>query len=608
MFSEGRIFLSGTDYVKDIMFQLYTEVNLMGFESVWFKKESFPHYFGVNAMDICLEAVKTCDMFVLVLDQHAGLEYKKSGKTITEVEFDVAFKLDLPILVFIRERVWHQSRSYHKKRKELRRALSDEEYKSICLDGDQNIYEFIERLQHLKKGKDSKVPWIEKFEFADKIVRCIRQKWLIDDDFQEMTINELIRAISNRDKKGITDKSHIPISISNNLKSKLTKLSDKEHATLLGQLEQLKSIIREGAENPLLTEKIKSSNSVSYKVSATQRVILRGVKDRFVIDDIVDYKNPFIFGFSKVSSVKQISVNSLMPKRLVKIALVSLPFPDSYESMSYKIDSDSASRIQFPTYSIDYAKRLEKIYHSSLSYAINSLRADIICFSEFAFPYNYNSGKDGFNTKLAKSIKGKVDRNNCVIVCGSYVDPNTFLNTTLIMYPGCEKFGLKYHKQTSNSSLGEFTYGPPQRVSYIFNIFGLRVGVLVGTDIMDFSTIAPVIKSVPQLDLILVPSLSSDSQRHSRFAISVAEAISGFVGVAGGKKRGVDYSSAFYKFDESIRIRNNKVFSQEDDFDIITCNISVRDLHVEKRERSISHSTNEKIAWLFDLNPITIIN
>jgi hypothetical protein len=75
-----------------------------GFEPIWFRRSDFP-VLSKNAMDACIEAARSCDRLVMVIDERAGLTYRPKGITISEAEFEAAYADGVPCLVFVRSRV-----------------------------------------------------------------------------------------------------------------------------------------------------------------------------------------------------------------------------------------------------------------------------------------------------------------------------------------------------------------------------------------------------------------------------------------------------------------------------------------------------------------------
>ena len=171
-----KIFISGTDDIKQLANEVYKYLENLGYEPIWFKKR-----FNVkdkNAMAECLENVKNSDRFILILDKRYGLPYNKTGDSITETEFNLAHELGKPILIFIENYTWEHSSTYHKRKNANKsKIISNEDFVELKFKGQQGIYEFIGRIQHKKKCDEMDVRWITSFNYSDDIIEGIEEKW-----------------------------------------------------------------------------------------------------------------------------------------------------------------------------------------------------------------------------------------------------------------------------------------------------------------------------------------------------------------------------------------------------------------------------------------------
>jgi len=248
------VFLSGTDRVRDVMSQIYSALKRMGFRPWWFAQPDFPT-FSDNAMDSCLAAARSCDRFVLVLDERAGLRYGETGTTITEAEFNEAHARNIPCLVFIRDRIWHQSRVYHRCR--AKSEVDKERFETMMLDGDQEVYEFIERIQHKTRNGKPGVPWITPFDLADEIVKAIRAKWLITDKAQFQLVAALRDATEERRVPEVPVTRHGGnIIFSRRALEEVESLSEKDRQRFLVALQALERGAAFDPRNPLRLRRI----------------------------------------------------------------------------------------------------------------------------------------------------------------------------------------------------------------------------------------------------------------------------------------------------------------------------------------------------------------
>lgn len=171
-----RVFLCGTDRVKDVINEVYKFLRIRGFDPIWFQKPDFLSTANYS-MDNCIEEAKRCHRMIVIIDERAGLRYQITGTTICEAEFMTAVKRSIPFLIFVREEVLNNSKIYHRHRTASGGALTVEAFKTLKLTGDQEVFEFIERIQHLEQNGSPSVPWITSFKFVDDIKKVIRVKW-----------------------------------------------------------------------------------------------------------------------------------------------------------------------------------------------------------------------------------------------------------------------------------------------------------------------------------------------------------------------------------------------------------------------------------------------
>ncbi len=170
-----KVFLAGTDDVKFVMENLYNVLVDMGFDPIWFHK-NFP-IDSDDSMEECLKNVRSSDRLILVLDSRYGLTARSLNHSITEEEFLTAYKDGKPILVFVTQETWIHSIIYHKLRKQKTGDVSRKKLHDLGIKADKKLLEFIERIQHMEKGKEKKIVWIEKFNYIYDIQEQIKMKW-----------------------------------------------------------------------------------------------------------------------------------------------------------------------------------------------------------------------------------------------------------------------------------------------------------------------------------------------------------------------------------------------------------------------------------------------
>lgn len=187
-----KVFLAGTDDVKYIMGSLEKELKEMGYDPIWFHKQ-----FKVDSEDTmksCLDNVSASKRLILVLDKRYGLIYRDAQHSITEEEFLAAYNDNKPILIFIEQETYDHSKIF-RKTKNQGTIITDDNKKKYGFKADIELFEFIDRIQHLKKDGKLNIKWIEKFNLIEDIVEQIKLKWgvrnkNIEDDLQKYNLIE----------------------------------------------------------------------------------------------------------------------------------------------------------------------------------------------------------------------------------------------------------------------------------------------------------------------------------------------------------------------------------------------------------------------------------
>ena len=264
--------------------------------------------------------------------------------------------------------------------------------------------------------------------------------------------------------------------------------------------------------------------------------------------------NPFSYSFRKISKIAVVPPTTLFEIRKpeLRLALVSLPKITSLRkkelttacSKSVQVDHESCKRVLIGHANADEYLRLFK---SALRTATKRHKADIICFNELAFPQNAALGP---NVKAADFCRKMAADHKLLIVAGSMHDSRTLYNTTFVFYPGCDRFGYQYHKQISASQLKppELVSVPSRRESVYLRAFGLEISILVCIDLLDYSSVAPVVRS--ETDLLLAPCYSDWLEPLERVAIATSRGMPGAVALV-NRHQPVKPGSVLYRFGNS---------------------------------------------------------
>jgi hypothetical protein len=166
---EMKIFICSTvKDLGDLRDELYRSLKELG-HTPWFsEKDDFPTNRHQDSMTNCIRVAEDCDLFVVLLDKHAGLPYtRREGSpypdlfdlTISEAEYRCARKKGKPVCIFIRKRAEHESAIY--------RQIKDKKPREpIKWYSEPAVYKSYDRLMHEKPH----IPWRYTFDSIREIM------------------------------------------------------------------------------------------------------------------------------------------------------------------------------------------------------------------------------------------------------------------------------------------------------------------------------------------------------------------------------------------------------------------------------------------------------
>jgi len=300
-----------------------------------------------------------------------------------------------------------------------------------------------------------------------------------------------------------------------------------------------------------------------------------------------DLQNPFARNSNRISKVVFTDVGLREMKRRVTLDFISLSPPFDFQHL--KLLQDGQKRVQFHS-SPAVAQKLYRDYKEALTIAAERHKADIICINEFGFPA-VNGVPDLRAEILARTI---ANHQRIVIVAGSHHDSRTWLNTGYIFYPGCEPFGRPYHKQVSSSWLGELIAVSSDRKSLSFKAYGLNMCVIVGTDLMDYSTVASIVRC-HSVDVLLVPSFFDNSDAMIMTAQTVSMALPGLVVLVNRNSPGLP-SAWLTSFGRHMKLASEVQHGKR--FFISTYIIDIMKFRQKKLGNSFAEESTD-LRWLF---------
>ena len=168
-----KVFLSST--ISDLKDLRPTLASLLGasgiFEVVYSESANFPLKKGVHAHDICLDMVKECDVYILVVDRrygetYAGTMYPKKNVSITWYEYIIAYQEDKEIYTFVRKEIWDERGIYKAHKKKYQRG----EIKTLYAD-DMQVLEFIEYINNQPKYN-----WVNTFNTVNDLLEILKKQ------------------------------------------------------------------------------------------------------------------------------------------------------------------------------------------------------------------------------------------------------------------------------------------------------------------------------------------------------------------------------------------------------------------------------------------------
>ena len=103
--NDVTIFFSSTiDDLRDVRASLYSHYSGTGWHALFSEWPAFPTSRHPDAVTNCLEVVKDCDVFVMLLDRNYGDECYR-GMSPTEAEYKTAIEHNKPTFIFTRDKL-----------------------------------------------------------------------------------------------------------------------------------------------------------------------------------------------------------------------------------------------------------------------------------------------------------------------------------------------------------------------------------------------------------------------------------------------------------------------------------------------------------------------
>ena len=171
--SKTNIFVSSTCFdLKQIRRDLEYFITDLGHNPVLSDSKDIGIPAGLDNLDTCKWLVTNSDIFVLIIGGRIGSIDLDSGKSITNIEYDLAYELDIPIYTFVDNEVWNKRDTYYNLKQLLDiEQITEKDLKTALGPKIENprVFEFIDRVSNA--GRDQ---WIFPFNEAKDITRALR--------------------------------------------------------------------------------------------------------------------------------------------------------------------------------------------------------------------------------------------------------------------------------------------------------------------------------------------------------------------------------------------------------------------------------------------------
>jgi hypothetical protein len=157
--AKPRIFLSSTCYdLSTIRAELTRFLNSWGFEVLNSEDKNFGVSPGMHSHTACLAEIEQADYLLLLVGCRRGGTYVGSESSITNEEYKVAEKLDLPRIVAVQRKVWDHRATFKKNPRSDHSHIVD----------DIRIFSFIDYV-----GSGHSDNWIHSFETIEDIQKIL---------------------------------------------------------------------------------------------------------------------------------------------------------------------------------------------------------------------------------------------------------------------------------------------------------------------------------------------------------------------------------------------------------------------------------------------------
>ncbi|MCP9748412.1 DUF4062 domain-containing protein [Lacihabitans sp. CS3-21] len=235
--AKPRVFISSTYYdLKHIRSSLENFIDVLGYESILSEKGSIAYNPDIALDESCYREVQTSDIFVLIIGGRYGSPASSQNKiqlndfynryeSVTKLEYENAFKRDIPVYILIEKSVYSEYETFKKNRENT--SIKYAHVDSI------NIFSFIDLILNQPRNNP-----IHQFEKHIDIEVWLKIQWaglfqeLIRNRKSESEISELSKEVKELSNINTTLKRYLEEIVSKTDKFKGSEIIEEEEERL----------------------------------------------------------------------------------------------------------------------------------------------------------------------------------------------------------------------------------------------------------------------------------------------------------------------------------------------------------------------------------------
>ena len=227
--------------------------------------------------------------------------------------------------------------------------------------------------------------------------------------------------------------------------------------------------------------------------------------------------------------------------------------------------------------------------------------AHIVCFNELSFPTKRGTLCMNVIAKAQDIIK----RHPMFVVAGSAHCAETLYNVCPTIFPTAKGVVThRYFKQICASSIPvpEILNSPPQRHAYLYEGFGIKIGVLICADLMDFTTVAGYASSC---NLLLLPAYTSNIEKIGGIAKALAQTMRGLVVLVNYSDDHALFKPVSYWYGNTRRPDDSQLRRVGEQGLPAGAHLTLLDVNVIELQRRTSAAlkeANQDLQWLFGID------